>query len=130
MTPPPSAAEKGCAFLGEFLLEGIETAELRGDGVSQLSYRMVVGHWSLKTEKIQVVVQNLPGVVEDATFRTADNLLKAFAFILAPGNSRVQVVHIGLEMFAMVETDGLCADHWFQRISSIGEFYKFEWFHK
>ena len=35
-----------------------------------------------------------------------------------------------MKMFAMVETDGLCADHWFQRISRIGEFYKFEWFHK
>ena len=57
------------------------------------------------------VIENLAGVVEHTTGRRlADDVLQRKTLKLCPCNQFVQVVHIGLQVLAMMESQRLVTD--------------------
>ena len=60
--------------------------------------------------EIHGVVEHLAGVVEQAAFAAAHHLLQRETFEAAAGQELVEVVHVGLEVLAVVEREGLLAD--------------------
>ena len=67
------------------------------------------------------MVEDLSGVVEDAALRFANDLLQLHRFKLRSGNEFVEVIHIGLQVLAIVELDGLSTDNRLQRIGCVRE---------
>ena len=133
LEPHPAGAEEGCALGFEVGLEGVEGGPLLGNLLCQGRFgslpvaisrfarvRIKSGmRGGSELRKVQVVIENLAGVVEDGARRLLHNLYqhRFFAslrmtkgFKLCPGNELVQVVHIGLEVLPVVESQGLVAD--------------------
>ena len=74
-----------------------------------------------KLREIQVVVQDLAGVVEyGAGGRLADNLFQDKGFVFRAGDKFVEVIDVGLEVLAVVEAQGLCADDGLERVLRVG----------
>ena len=117
--PHPAGAEERGAGLHELFLEVLEGAELRIDGGSQFAHRTVVGFRSSELQEIEVVVQNLSGIVEHPAGCFTHNLLQRHLLERGPGDSGIEIVDIPLQMFSVVESDGLGRDYWFQSISLI-----------
>ena len=69
--------------------------------------------------KIQLVVQHLPGVVKQRPAGFGDDPCQRQAFQPAAGQQFVQVVHIGLEVLAMVELQRPGRNDRLQRIQGI-----------
>ena len=62
------------------------------------------------------MIQYLPCIVEYPALRGAtDNLLQRHPLILRPGNEIVQIIHVGLQMLPMMESERLVADYRCQR---------------
>ena len=61
------------------------------------------------------MVQDLSGIVEDSALGAADNLFQGLALEFGSGDELVQVVHIGLEVLAVMERQGMVADNGLQR---------------
>ena len=66
--PYPTATEKTGAFLLELLLEGFERAKLCIDGFGQLTHGLAIFLRSGKLREVEIVVEDLSGVVENSTF--------------------------------------------------------------
>ena len=121
--PDPAGAEEADALGDEVGFEGVDAAPLFFDLLFELTRRPFDGlrDRRLELREIQVVVQNLTGVVEDGPIGLGDDLFQRQAFEGAAGKELVQVVHIGLQVLAVVEADGVGADDRCQRIGSVRE---------
>ncbi len=85
---------------------------------------LIVG---LELGEVQVVVEDLAGIVEDgACWGLADYLLQGEAFKSAAWKQFVQVVDIGLQVLSVMERQGLGTDKRFKRIGCVRKFYKCE----
>ena len=152
LEPDPAGAEEAHTLGNEVFLEGLDGAPLlsdlpaegrirgklirlgrtRQDGRHPLPLR-APGHneWDGRLElgKVQVVVQDLAGVVEDRLrfldsacgCARNDNLLQRHGLVLRAGDEFVEVVHIGLQVLAVVEGQGLLADEGRQGALRIGK---------
>ena len=109
LEPNPTTAEEGSAFLFELGFEDIYTTPLLLD--LSLDFALQFGAARGELREIEVVVQDLSGVIEDGSGGGPNNLLKGFVFPLSAGKEFIQVVHVGLEVLAMMETEGLIADN-------------------
>ena len=124
--PDPAGAEEPDAFGDEVVLEGVEGAPLFHDleqegGLLRGGDRVCRG---AELGEIQVVVEDLAGVVEDSAVRLLDDFLQGEVLVGAAREEFVQVVDIGLEVLAVVESDGTGADHRLECISCVRELYK------
>ena len=135
--PYPAAAEQACAFGFEVCLEGVQGAPLKEDLVQEMpggsgqdgipdqvgDDGRVGGDGWTELSEVEVVVQDLAGIVEDWAGRSSTyNLLQRLPFESAAGQQLVKVVDIGLKVLSVVERDGSGADHRLQCISSVREF--------
>ncbi len=123
--PDPAGAEEAGALGDEVVLEGVEGAPLLLDlrdefGIVRFVWSSVIGRFELR--EIEVVVQDLAGVVEDGAGRSLfDDLLKREVLVGRAGEELVEVVHIGLQMLAVVESDGAGADDGLECVGSVGK---------
>ena len=116
--PNPAGAEDADAFGFEFGLEGIQGApllrNLRGECTGRFVSRLVS---RCELGEVHIVVEHLAGVVEQSADGCAThNLFQRQIFQTAAGQQLVEVVHISLQMLAVVETERLGADDRFQCI--------------
>ena len=122
--PYPAAAEEAGAFGFKVGLEGFEGAPLAfylGDQILRFAQNDIITS-SLELREIQVVIQYLPGIVEyGARGSRADYFLKWQALVRAAGQQLVQVVHVGLQVLAMVEGQCSGADYGLKRIGRVWE---------
>ena len=116
--PHPAAAEKACARRHELGLEGLDGPPLPDDLLGQFSHRPSLGRRP-ELREIQVVVQDLPRVVEDGTIGLPDNFLQRQALEGRTRQRRIQVVHVPLQVLAVVERQRLCADHRRQSVGGV-----------
>ncbi len=107
--PDPAAAEEGDAAGFEFGLEGGEAPPLL---VNLGGERAGGGRGATRGElgEIQIMVKDLAGVVEEGAGGLADDFFEGEVFEAAAGEEFVEVVDVGLEVFAVVEGEGACAD--------------------
>ena len=75
--------------------------------------------------EVQVVVQNLPSVVEDGAFGFADDFFERHILERSVGNQFIEVVDVGLEVFAVVEGKGLGTDDGFEGVGCVREVNEF-----
>ena len=105
--PDPAGAEEGDAGGGEDGFECIDRAPLLLDLIFQMPGRAgVVGCDGFELGEVQVVVQDLTGVVEKGAIGLADDFFQSKAFEAAAGQELVQVVDIPLQVLAVVEFEG------------------------
>ena len=151
--PYPAAAEKACAFSFEVCLEGIEGAPLGLDGGFEGAawcggirngtarpYRRAARgclsvidgrHGGPELGEVQVVVEDLAGIVEDSRMPgrsrhdggSDDDLLQGETFESAARQQFVQIIDIGLKMLSVMERQSVGADGRLQRIGRIRQFY-------
>ena len=94
--PNPSRTEEGGAFLCEFLLESFETTELCFNGSGNLSCRAIVSLWSTESLEVEVVVEDLSCIVEDATRGLLHDFFERKLFESTTRQSGIEVVHVCL----------------------------------
>ena len=125
--PDPAGAEEGGAFGDEVGLEGVDSPPLFHNLSLEMPGR--AGHDGrsrLELREVQVMIQDLAGVVEDGLrfldFARNDNdLFEGFILELGAGDEAVEVVDIALEVLAVVEADGVGADDRCQGIGGVRE---------
>ena len=141
LEPDPAGAEEADALGDELFLEGCDGAPLLGDLLAEGRIRGKItrlgrarhdrrhtfplrgrgqNRWGCRLElgEVQVVVQDLAGVVEDRLrfldsacgYARNDNLLQRHGLELRADDKFVEVVHVGLQVLAVVEGQGLLAD--------------------
>ena len=128
LEPDPAGAEEADALGDELFLEGVEGAPLGFDLADQGRFVHPFGvqndRGRAELGEVEVVVQDLAGVVEDGLrfFRCAqnDNLLERHRLELGAGDEFVEVVHVGLQVLAVVEGQGLRADDGLEGVDRIG----------
>ena len=118
--PDPAGTEEADAFGDEVGFEGVDATPLFLDLFGQ---RAVRKRCATRAElgEVHVVVQDLAGVVEDGAIGLGDDLFQRQAFEGTAGKELVQVVHIGLQVLAVVKADCLGADDRCQGIGSVRE---------
>ena len=67
------------------------------------------------------MVEDLAGVVEEGTGGFRYDLFERQLFQAAAGQQLVEIIHIGLQMLAMVEGQGAGADDGIQGVQAVGE---------
>lgn len=112
--PHPTRTEECSTLLLEFLLEGIKRTKLRVDGSSECANGLAVGLRRSKLCEVEVVVEELTSIVEDATFGSFYNLLERLSFETTSREEVVEVGHVGVEVLAVVNLDGLCTNDRFE----------------
>jgi len=120
--PDPAGAEEGGAFGDEIGLEGVYSPPLFHNLSLEMPGR--AGHDGrsrLELREVQVMVQDLAGVVEDGAVGVADDLFQGHRLELGAGDEAVEVVDIALEVLAVVEADGVGADDRCQGIGGVRE---------
>ena len=121
LEPDPAGAEEGGAFRFEVGLEVFEGAPLLPDAGRQGGFRDGTGGLrGTELREVQVVVQDLAGVVEDGAGGLPDDLLERLVLQARAGQELVQVVHIGLQVLAVVECQRAGADDRFQGVRCVG----------
>ena len=124
--PDPAGAEEGDAFGDEVGLEGVEGAPLLLDlGEEFRFFDSAFGSAQNDRNitrpelgKVQVMIQDLAGVVEDGGQRAHrgadggldDDVFQGHRLELGAGDELVKIVNITLQMLAVVEGEGLGAD--------------------
>ena len=78
---------------------------------SRVKGRCPVGAGHDELREVQVVVQNLAGVVEHSACALLYNLLQGHLLELGSNNQLVEVVNIRLQVLAVMETQRLVTDH-------------------
>ena len=123
--PYPAAAKEGDAFGLELGLEGIHTPPLLQDLGRQRRLRVKPAMRVRGTElrEVEVVIQDLAGVVEDGAGGGLHDLFQRLRLEGRVGDELVEVVHVALEVLAVVELNGLRADYWDQRVDFVREIY-------
>lgn len=120
LQPNPAGAEKADAFGFEFGFEGDETPPLFLNLCFQPPGR--AGRDARRElREVQVVVQDLTCIVEDGSFRLADDFFEGHILERGAGNQFVEVVDVGLEVFAVVEGKGLGTDDGFEGVGCVRE---------
>ena len=129
MEPDPAGAEKGGAFLDEVNLEGVDGPPLfddLGDEGRFLDFGFACARNDRRGAfacndtggpelgKVEIVIQDLTGVVKNGTVGMADDVLQRHGLELSAGNEFVQVVHITFQVLAVVEFKSSAADDWVQ----------------
>ena len=67
------------------------------------------------------MIQDLTSVIENAAGGLCHNLFQGHGLILGAGDEFVEVVHIGLEVLAVVEGQGLSGNDGLERVDGIRE---------
>ena len=116
--PHPAAAEKARALGFEVCLEGVKGAPL-GDDLGGEILRFAQNDIVAWNDTFFVILR-----LAEGSF--ADYLLKGEAFKSAAWKQFVQVVDIGLQVFSVMERQGLGTDKRFKRIGCVRKFYKCE----
>ena len=122
--PDPAGAEEGGTFGDEVGLEGGDGAPLLGDLLVDTRFlrRLCrLGMTRAELREVQVMVQNLAGVVEDGAVSGKDDFFQGHRLELGAGDKAVEVVDIALEVLAVVEADGIGADDRCQGIGGVRE---------
>lgn len=102
--PYPSGAEQAHALGYEFVLESIDAPPLGRNLPEQWRGHVGLGSpGSTKLSEIKVVVQHLSGVVEYCSGGAPHGILQPEGLEFSPRDKFVQVVHIGLQMPAVVD---------------------------
>ena len=120
--PDPAGAEEGGAFGDEVGFEGVYSPPLFHNLSLEMPGR--AGHDDrsrLELREVQVMVQDLAGVVEDGAVSGKDDFFQGLRLILGAGDEAVEVVDIALEVLAVVEADGVGADDRCQGIGRVRE---------
>ena len=94
--PNPSRAEKRSAFLGKLLLEGFKTTELCFNGLRNFACWEIVSLWSTECQEVEVVVEDLSCIVEDATRGLLHDFFEWEVLESTTRQSGIEVVHVGL----------------------------------
>ena len=101
----------------------LENSSLKGDAIRQfLGHRLLVGGQHQEEER---VIPRLGRIVEDRTVGFLDDLLQRHRLVRRAGNQAVEVVHVGLEVFAVVVFKSFFAhfrSERFRRIRKFGHF--------
>ena len=121
--PYPAAAEEARAFGFELGLECLRTPPLLSYLLRQRGLRVKPAMRSrvfardegfaarargAELGEVEVVVEDLPGIVEHAACGLLHNLLQRQVFHAAAGEQLVEVIDVGLEVLAVVEGDSTC----------------------
>ena len=69
--------------------------------------------------EVQVVVEDLAGIVEDRALGIGDNLLQRHGLELRSGNEFIEVIYIGLQVLTIVILNRFQTDDRFQRIRCV-----------
>ena len=85
-----------------------------------MAYGFAVLLRSGELREIEVVVENLSGVVEHSTFRLFDDFFECLSLETAARQQIVEVRHVGVEVLAVVEFYCCCADDGFECRSGVG----------
>ena len=124
LEPDPAGAEEADALGDELFLEGVEGAPLGFDpglqGAGRGRFPVKPGMTRGKLGEVEVVVQDLAGVVEDGAGGLGHNLLQGHRLELGAGDEFVEVVHVGLQVLAVVEGQGAGADDGLEGVDRIG----------
>ena len=91
-----------------------------------MTYGLAIFLRSGKLREVKIVVEGLTGVVEDGTFRLFNDFFERFAFETTARKQIVEVGHVGVEVLAVVELDGCCADDGLKGRGGVGKFHEFE----
>lgn len=67
------------------------------------------------------MVKNLTGIVSNTSLAFGSHLFECSVGKLGVGNQIIQIVDIGLQMIAIVETNGLLANYRSQSLSPVAE---------
>lgn len=118
--PYPAAAKKAYAFGNELFFESVETPPLLHDLIDHLACRSC--RFRSKLREIEVVVEDLTGIVEHATSGLLHNLLQRKVLESRTCNEFVEVVDIALEVLAVVEFECLGTDDGCQCVFSVWKF--------
>ncbi len=119
--PDPAGAEERDAFGYEFGLEGFYGAPLGFDLGFEMPGR--AGHdggGGPELLEIHIVVEDLAGVVKEGAGGLCHDFFEGEVFEAAAGEELVEVVHVGLEVLAVVEAQGLGADDGLEGVNRIG----------
>ena len=127
--PHPARAEQGGTLFRKLLLESVKRAKLLVDPLGNNACWFVVNLGGTELREIKIMVQNLASVVEHASFRCLHDVFKRHIFIFCTFYKAVEVIDIGLQMFAMMESKGFLADDGFECVSLVRQLNKFKFFH-
>ena len=118
--PYPTTAEETDAFGFELGFEGIEGAPLLLDLLNE-SAAGDVDHrcGGTKLGEVEVVVEDLAGIVEDGAFGVFHDVFEGQVFHAATGEEFVEVVHVALQMFSIMKSERLGAYYWVQSIDFV-----------
>ena len=124
LEPHPTGAEEADALGDELFLEGFEGAPLGFDLADQGRFVHPFGvqndRGRAELGEVEVVVQDLAGVVEDGAGGLGHNFLQGHRLELGAGDEFVEVVHVGLQVLAVVEGQGARADDGLEGVDRIG----------
>ena len=120
--PDPAAAEQAGALGGELRLEGLERTELTLDLPLQRAGGCVCLARGAELGEVEIVVEDLSGVVEDGAVGGADDLFQVHPFIRTARQGGLEVVDVGLQVLAVVESQRGGADDGLQGVRGVGEF--------
>ncbi len=120
LEPHPAGAEEGGAGGDEGGLEGGEGAPLGLDLSLEGPGRCRCGRLRRELRKVQIMIQDLAGVVEDAPGRFLNNLFQGHRLELGPGNELIQIVHVALQVLAVVKSERAGGNDGLQRVNRIG----------
>ena len=110
--PDPTRTEERGSFLFELRFEGFERTKIAVNSVEDCTFRrVVVGCDRRELEEVQVVVQDLSGIVEDSALRFGDNLLQRHRLELRSNNEFIEVIDVGLQMLTVVILNRFLTDY-------------------
>ena len=101
LEPDPAGTEEGNAFCFKLSFVGVNTSPLLDNlGQKRRFFRFFAAlrMTRRKLSKVQVMVQNLTGIVEDCTRTLLYNLLQGHRFKLCPRNQFIEVVNVCLQV--------------------------------
>lgn len=117
--PCPARTEQPYGRLREGLPKDFDRAEVARQRRRQFfGHRLLVGR---QREEEEGMVPSLRGVVEDASVGLADDFVERHLGIGRPLDQLVEIVDVGLEMFAIVVLEGLRAHLRRERFRFIGK---------
>lgn len=109
--PSPSASEESGGGGIHAVLHLVEGAEASVDSFQKASLRLDNGWMGNELLEIEDVVEHLASVVADASLSLSSHLLEGGFCPLSGRDEVVEIVHVCLQMLAIVKVDGLLADN-------------------
>lgn len=110
--PSPSRTECSKCYLVEFFLKRLDTPPGFDDPIAKISRMENIEYWSQRI-KIKSMIPDLCSIVEySSCWSSSDDIFKRKTLVLRSWNELVEIIHIGLMMFSMMEIDSLKRDIW------------------